>query len=120
MRPVPVPSSTSLQELLRSAIIGALKDLDKPIPEDLGTLQTPLLGNGAVLDSLGLVTVLVEMEQAILDRWGLAIDLVNEKAFLQTDSPFRTMASLTAYLERQIRAQSLARGNARSRQVNSG
>lgn len=61
--------------------------------------DTALLGQRGVVDSLGLVTVVVSVEQSIEDELGAAVTLADERAFSQRTSPFRTVGSLAAYAE---------------------
>jgi len=70
---------------------------DSPIAVARG-LQAPLYGSEGGLDSLGLVSFIVAVEQAIEERLGLAITLADEKAMSQQNSPFRTIASLVDYV----------------------
>ena len=62
-------------------------------------VDTPLFGRNGLLDSLGLVSLVVAVEQAIEDRFGVALSLADEKALSQTQSPYRTIASLAAYAD---------------------
>ncbi len=64
--------------------------------------ETPLLGRQGVVDSLGLVTVVVSVEQSIEDELGAAVTLADERAFSQRSSPFRTVGSLAAYAEELV------------------
>lgn len=56
-----------------------------------------LLGGGAPLDSLGLVTVLAGFEAAINDEFGTEIVLADERAMSMERSPFRSVSSLVDY-----------------------
>jgi len=62
------------------------------------SLDTELYGGSSLLDSLGLVTLIVAVEQEIEDRFEMEISLDNEKAMSQKRSPFRTVGSLTDYI----------------------
>jgi acyl carrier protein len=53
-----------------------------------------LLGPGALLDSLGLVTLIVDVEQRISDDLRLRVTLADERAMSAASSPFRTVSSL--------------------------
>jgi len=64
--------------------------------------QTPLLGRGAVVDSLGLVQLIVEVEQRLSSQ-GIVLSLTDEKAMSQRASPFLTIGSLVAFIEYQAR-----------------
>ena len=59
--------------------------------------KTPLFGREGVLDSLGLVTLIVALEQKIEDKYGVQVALADEKALSQLKSPFRTVGSLAEY-----------------------
>ncbi len=59
---------------------------------------TPLFGADSQLDSVGLVSLIVEVEQNINDRCDSAITIADERAMSQTRSPFRTIGSLADYV----------------------
>jgi hypothetical protein len=63
---------------------------------------TRLFGPSGVLDSLGLVSVLVEIEQRIADSGMGPVSLMDDRAMSQKSSPFATVDSLADYLERQL------------------
>lgn len=81
-------------------IIDNVKELntqgDLQLPENLYP-DTMLFGPGGILDSMALVTLVVAVEQAIEDRFGVTVSLADAKAMSQKHSPFRTIGSLTAY-----------------------
>lgn len=60
--------------------------------------KTRLFGGSELLDSLGLVSVLMDVEQQVNDRLGLTITIADERAMSQERSPFRTVGSLTDYV----------------------
>jgi acyl carrier protein len=64
--------------------------------------ETRLFGPSGVLDSLGLVSVLVELEQKLADLAGTSVTLMDDRAMSQTSSPFRTVDSLADYLGLQL------------------
>ena len=57
----------------------------------------PLFGPASPLDSLGLVALLIDIEEAF-DRAGCPITLSDERALSQTRSPFRDVPALVSYL----------------------
>ncbi|MBV8346809.1 MAG: hypothetical protein JOZ49_04490 [Mycolicibacterium sp.] len=61
--------------------------------------NTPLLGRGAVLDSLGLVNILVDFEAALNDRFNTELVLASEKAMAMERSPFRSVGRLVEYAD---------------------
>lgn len=62
------------------------------------TEQTVLVGNEAVLDSIGVVQLIVEIEQRVEGEQGVSITLANDKAMSQKNSPFRTVGVLTDHV----------------------
>jgi len=66
---------------------------------------TPLIGRGSVLDSLGLVQLVVEVEQRLQDHRGLSVTVADDRAMSQRNSPFRTVSSLAAYVHMLVEEQ---------------
>ena len=60
--------------------------------------DTRLFGSGGLLDSLGLVSVLMDVEQQLNDQTGYNLTIADERAMSQERSPFRTIGSLTEYV----------------------
>jgi len=61
--------------------------------------DTVLFGNKGVLDSLGLVNLLVIIEQNIEDGFDVNITIADERAMSQKRSPFRTIGTLADYID---------------------
>ena len=62
-----------------------------------------LLSRGGSFDSLDLVELLVIVEQAIEDEYGVSITIANDKALAQEHSPFETVGGMVEYTEQLIR-----------------
>lgn len=60
--------------------------------------DTVLFGTGGGLDSLGLVTLIVNTEQQLGDDLGRPFTLVDERALSSRNSPFRTLGTLADYV----------------------
>jgi len=56
-----------------------------------------IFGPGSPLDSLGLVSLLIDIEDALFAR-GHAITISDERAVSQKHSPFRGVPSLVSYI----------------------
>jgi len=56
-----------------------------------------LYGPGSSLDSLGLVNILIDIEDGLRST-GLDVSLSDERAMSQTRSPFRTVPALVEYI----------------------
>lgn len=74
---------------------------EKEIPLELAE-TTPLFGKEGMLDSLGLVSLIVMIEQVIEDELDLTLILADEKAMSQTTSPFLTAGSLIRYIYKLV------------------
>ena len=68
--------------------------------------STHLIGRASVVNSLGLVTLVVAIEQRLAENHGINITIADERALSQEKSPFRTVASLSNYLYHLITEQS--------------
>ena len=64
--------------------------------------KTPLFGKSGILDSVGLVTLVIEIEEAIEEQFDVMISLADEKAMSQKTSPFQTIGSLAKYADSLI------------------
>ena len=63
-----------------------------------------LYAPGSPLDSLGLVSLLIEVEEGLRDA-GAEVVLSDERAVSQKHSPFRDVPSLVAYIEKLLAEQ---------------
>jgi acyl carrier protein len=75
-----------------------LRSGDQKIDE---TADAPLFGGDGPLDSLGLVSLLMDIEEMLVDE-GFEISLSSEDAMSQKRSPYRDVASLSDYIEQCI------------------
>lgn len=89
-------SRTDIVELILSTLRDVVSRKGQQPRQPLG-VTTPLIGSQAPLDSLGLVTLVVEVEQRLEEHTDLPITLADERAVSQKQSPFRTVASLADY-----------------------
>jgi len=68
-----------------------------PAPDNINE-ETVLVGNDPVLDSLGVVQLIVEVEQRVEQGHGVSVTLANDKAMSQKNSPFRTVGVLADHV----------------------
>lgn len=66
-------------------------------PAEIGE-ETVLVGADPVLDSLGVVQLIVEVEQRVEQRHGVSVTLANDKAMSQKNSPFRSVGVLADHV----------------------
>ena len=64
-------------------------------------LETPLIGNHRILDSMGLVNIIVDIESAFMEL-NVEIMLTSESAMSSRLSPFRSVGSLCNFILNQL------------------
>ena len=84
-------------ENISTLIIDALKETESEVFSN-ADLDTEIFGGKGTLDSLGLVTFLINLEQKIEDEFGKNITIADEKAMSAKNSPFRTVTTLELFL----------------------
>lgn len=60
--------------------------------------DTVLVGADAALDSLGVVQLIVEVEQRVEQNHDISVTLANDKAMSARNSPFRTVGVLADHV----------------------
>jgi D-alanine--poly(phosphoribitol) ligase subunit 2 len=93
------------EEQVLQIVYRAMDDLNPQLPAERRlekSPDTPLFGRAGRLDSLGLVNLIVAIEQAVEDDLGATVTLADEKAMSQRSSPFRTAGILAAYVRARI------------------
>jgi acyl carrier protein len=90
------------KEVVQKIILQSLRNLNDE--RDLGeqiavSLGTRLFGIDADLDSLSLVSLIVDVEDAISNQAGLVISLTDDRAMSQINSPFNDVKALTEYIQ---------------------
>jgi acyl carrier protein len=94
-----------VKEKIENLILGAIIELNEEIKKDelnSPTQETKLYGGNAALDSLALVSLIIDIEERISDELDIDIVLADEKAMSQRTSPFRTVETLRNYIEKLI------------------
>lgn len=84
-------------EMVVNAVQAQIELEGSEVTDPIGE-TTSLLGEHASIDSLGLVNVVIEVEQGVLDRHGATIIVVDERAMSRASSPFRSVGTLADYL----------------------
>jgi len=82
-----------LEEMVDSGQI----ELETAIKSDM-----ELYGESGDLDSMGLVSLVLTLEQAIESELGVCVALADEKALSQSRSPYRNVDSIAEYAIGQI------------------
>jgi acyl carrier protein len=91
-------------EQIQSIILSAMKTANISLEPDeqleIG-LEAPIFGPESKLDSLGLVSLLIDIEESFADE-GVTIVLSDERAMSEKRTPYRDVPTLTAFIESQI------------------
>lgn len=91
-----------MKEKIIQIIFAIVKEMNEEMEEKIqiqNEVDTLLYGNGGKLDSIGLINLIVTLEQNIEDEFDIAITLADERAMSQKNSPFRTIRALADYIE---------------------
>lgn len=60
--------------------------------------ETRLFGGDGLLDSLGVVILLTDLEDKLDEEFDVAVSLASDSTMSRTRSPFRTVKSLAEYM----------------------
>ena len=91
----------SKKDAVQNIIFTALKTLneERGADEQIAiSADTALFGPDAVLDSLSLVSVIVDIETQAADAFGQPVSLTDDQAMSRDPVPFVNVSTLTAYL----------------------
>lgn len=94
-----------MKEKIQKLVFQAIDDHNNLNKENLikKTYDTNLIGNDSVLDSVSLVSFLIDIEGLVQDEFGIDFVIMSEKAMSQKNSPFKSVKSLCEYLEQEIK-----------------
>ncbi len=93
-------------EKIENIIIESLKEYNQTLENielKTYTKQTKLYGEKSVLDSIGLVYLITDIEEKISDKFSKNIVLADEKAMSQKTSPFRDIETLAKYIQNLLK-----------------
>lgn len=92
------------KEQIESAIYEAMDEVNAILPENMQmehVSDAVIFGRGGKLDSLALVNFVLAVEDKI-SALGLNVSLTDERAMSQSRSPFRTVATLTTFVQESL------------------
>lgn len=97
------------QERVEKAVAAALEQVNELLPEESrleAHSETVLLGPSGRLDSMGLINLVVALEENLEREFQRQVQLADELSREnESDNPFTTVASLIARLQRTAEAQ---------------
>jgi acyl carrier protein len=97
-------TQTEVTELIIETTRAIVEEQNLEFTGDLSG-ETRLFGSKGLLDSLALVSLVIAVEQAIEDKYGIRIELADDKALSQKNSPYRSVEALASYSLQQLEAK---------------
>ena len=88
-------------ELVRMAIEELNEDLDYESLQEVAD-DTPLFGGVDGIDSLSLVSLIVDLEKEVEHTLGKRVTLADERAMSMRNSPYRTAGALADFIVARI------------------
>ena len=88
------------EEILK-IVTGQVELLRDTFPQDEQfevTVELVLFGADSTIDSLSLVSLIVDIESLFFDEYNLEISLTDDNAMTREVSPFSTISTLTDYI----------------------
>jgi D-alanine--poly(phosphoribitol) ligase subunit 2 len=67
------------------------------------SLDEALIGSSGKVDSLGMINLIVAVEQKIEEEFKETVSLANDNAMSEQNSPFKTIGSLIDYVENLLK-----------------
>ena len=101
-------TETADQNRLQTCVLQAIKELNEQLPPEQQieeSARAKLFGHDAPLDSIGLVNLIVTVEEQLSDELDIEVTLANEKAMSRRTSPFQSVETLLDFIEELIREE---------------
>lgn len=100
---------------MNNKIEAVVKSAVKEMNEELGSenLAEPSSGTGLYgangnLDSIGLVSLLMDIEERVTDEFDCDVSLTDERAMSRKNSPFRTIKTLSDYIYKLLEKEKVS------------
>jgi acyl carrier protein len=100
----------TIVDLIIKALGELVQGLDGQAAGPVGP-ETVIFGRQGLLDSMGLVALIADLEETVETELGVALTLADERALSRTSSPFRTLGSLAAYIQELISGENSHAGS---------
>ena len=87
---------------IRELIAKAIDEINEQLEDDSKVTlsdETRFIGKKACLDSISFVTFISILEELVEEKLNKNIQLVNEKAFSEKNSPFYSVETLCNYIQ---------------------
>ena len=94
-----------MREKIQEIVFNCTKEFFENSDHELNTTISDkfrLIGDSSPLDSLGLVSLIVEIEESINDGFDAELVLASEKAMSARTSPFINLEKLILFIEEEL------------------
>jgi acyl carrier protein len=96
----------SNHERIVQAVYSAVDELNKQLPKGVHvdkSLDAMLYGKTGKLESIDVVSFIMEVEDQIKAEFGVSLTIADDRAMSQQNSPFLTLGTLTEYLDQLLK-----------------
>lgn len=99
---------------MRDKLISLVSECLRDLREDMGQspdgidLETRLMGAKSGIDSVGLVTLITDVEERLADVFGVDLVLADENAMSRARSPFRRVGTLVEYIDEKLKEEGVS------------
>lgn len=93
------------KEKITKIVISAVSSLVETLPaEQKFTVDqnTILFGTGTKIDSLSLVSIIVDLEEVFASDYNIEISLTDDRAMMRKQSPFDSISAMVDYIDELI------------------
>lgn len=89
------------KEEITKIVLNQVEQLNDTLPDDQKfkvTKDTILFGSGSSIDSLSLVSIIVDLEMLFSNEYNSEISLTDDRAMAREQSPFTNITTLVDYI----------------------
>ena len=93
------------KEEIKAMVINALINIVNEMPDNKNIKInefTPLLSEGSFIDSLTLVSFIIDLETTLTDEYSIDISLSDDRAMMMEKNPFESISTLVDYIDELV------------------
>jgi len=85
----------SVTQIVLDSLADAWKEYDR---QENPTIESDIYGGESILDSTGLVSLVLDIEDRLDEELGETVSLIDERAVSQENSPFQNVATMVTFI----------------------
>ena len=93
--------NNNLRKNVTQVLYSSIEKLNETLDSSekiLKSLEEPLIGENSKLDSMGLISLIVQVEEDIEEKLQKIVTLADEKALSRKNSPYKNISSLVDFI----------------------